>query len=98
MSEENVDLFVKGIEASTAMTYRAFFGSWIPRSTSSTDSLHLQGDFIGLDGVRGWFAELEEYFEDGHIHCPDVRDLGDWVLGLGTLRATGKDSGVETEQ
>ena len=32
------------------------------------------------------------------IDCPDVRDLGDHrVLGLGTIRATGKGSGVETE-
>jgi hypothetical protein len=58
----------------------------------------LQGDFVGLDAVRGWFAELGEYFEDRQIHCPEVRDLGDRVLGLGTLRATGKGSGVKTEE
>ena len=31
------------------------------------------------------------------IDCPDVRDLGDRVLGLGTIRATRKGSGVETK-
>jgi ketosteroid isomerase-like protein len=48
--------------------------------------------------VRGWFADLGKYFENGKIHCLDVRDLGDRLLGLGTLHATGKGSGVETEE
>jgi hypothetical protein len=31
------------------------------------------------------------------IHCPDVRDLGDRVLALGTMRTIGRGSGVENE-
>ena len=31
------------------------------------------------------------------VEYADVRDLGDRVLALGTLRAVGKESGVETE-
>ena len=31
------------------------------------------------------------------IQCRDVRDLGDRVLALGVIHATGKESGAETE-
>ena len=31
------------------------------------------------------------------IDCDDFRDLGDRVLALGTVRAVGKESGVEVE-
>ena len=33
----------------------------------------------------------------GRMESPDVRDLGDRVLALGTVRAVGKESGVEVE-
>ena len=46
-----------------------------------------------------FLADLAEHFDFDtvHIACPDVRDLGDRVLALGTVDATGKRSGVETE-
>ena len=47
--------------------------------------------------MRGWLADLDEYFDSAHIDCPDIRDLGDRVLALGTVRAIGRESGVETE-
>ena len=57
----------------------------------------LQGKFVGLDGLRGWLADLVEHFDAWQIHCPDIRDLDDLLLALGTIRATGKGSGAETE-
>jgi ketosteroid isomerase-like protein len=39
------------------------------------------------EGIERW----------NHKDIPDFRDLGDRVLALGTLRAVGKESGVETE-
>jgi ketosteroid isomerase-like protein len=98
MSEENVDRFVKGIEAFNRKDIPGVLRFMDPEIHFEHRLAALQGDFVGLDGVRGWFADLAEYFENGQIHCPDVRDLGDQVIGLGTLRATGKGSGVETEQ
>ena len=46
---------------------------------------------------RGWFADLVETFDTWRISCEDIRDLGDRVIALGTIRATGRESGVETE-
>jgi ketosteroid isomerase-like protein len=57
----------------------------------------LQGNFVGVDGVRRWFMDLVEHFDSWRISCTDIRDLGDRVLALGTIRATGTESGVETE-
>jgi hypothetical protein len=31
------------------------------------------------------------------MECEDVRDLGETVLALGTLRVTGRSSGIEIE-
>jgi len=57
----------------------------------------LQGTFVGLSGVRGWFTDLAETFDRWKIYCEDIRDLGDRVVALGTIRAEGRESGVETE-
>jgi hypothetical protein len=34
---------------------------------------------------------------NGHLHLANVRDLEDRVLALGTLRFTGRGSGIEIE-
>jgi ketosteroid isomerase-like protein len=98
MSQENVDRFVKGIEAFNHSDFSGVLRLMDREIHFEHRLAALQGDVIGLDGVRAWFADLEEHFENWQIQCQDVRDLGDRVLGLGTLHATGKESGVETEQ
>src|SRR5512144_3286817 len=98
MSQENVDRFVKGIEAFNRGDISGLIRFMDPEIHFEHRLAALQGDFVGLDGVRGWFADLGEYFVNGQVQCQDVRDLGDRVLGLGTIRATGKESGVETRQ
>jgi ketosteroid isomerase-like protein len=47
--------------------------------------------------VRALFADFTEHFDSWRIYCEDIRDLGDRVLALGIVRATGKESGAETE-
>ena len=57
----------------------------------------LEGSFVGVEGVKGWFENLLQHFDSWRIDCPDIRDLGGEVLALGTVHATGTESGVETE-
>ena len=57
----------------------------------------LEGIYEGLDGVIRWLADVAEHYEGAHMHFTDVRDLGDRVLALGTLRVTGSGSGIEIE-
>ena len=97
MSRENVDRFVKLIEAFNRLDTAGALGFMDPEIRFEHRLGALQGDYSGLDGVRSLFVDFAEHFETLQIHCPDVRDLGDRVLALGTVRATGKGSGAETE-
>ncbi len=47
--------------------------------------------------MEGFLGDVAEHFDALKVECPDIRDLGDRVLALGTTRITGKGSGVETE-
>ncbi len=40
---------------------------------------------------------MDDHYEDIQIEYPDVRDLGDCVLALGTMRTVGKGSGMAQE-
>jgi hypothetical protein len=55
------------------------------------------GKLRGHDGVRDFFADIAEHVETLQTRCPDVRDLGDLVLALGTARVVGKGSGIDLE-
>ena len=50
----------------------------------------LQGRYMGHDGVRQWLADAAEHYGAGQLHIDDIRSLGDRVVGLGTLRVTGR--------
>ena len=95
MSQDNVDRFVAGIE--TFNHRPGIFRHWDPEVKFEHRLAGLQGNLAGLDAVRGWFEDASKLLATWQIHCQDVRDLGDRVLALGTVRAIGKGSGVETE-
>ena len=58
MSEENVERFVKGIEAFNRGDTPGVLRTMDPEIHFEHRLAALQGDFIGLDGVKGAFAEL----------------------------------------
>jgi ketosteroid isomerase-like protein len=97
MSQENVDRFVQGIEAFNRHDIPGSLRFLDPEIVWEHQLADLQGKLVGPEAVTGWFRDLYEHFQAVEIDCPDVRDLGDRVLGLGTIRATGKGSGVETK-
>ena len=97
MSQENVDRFVEGIEAFNRRDIEGIVRFVDPEIRFEHWLAELQGNFVGVDALRAWFADLFEHFASGPIHCTDIRDLGDRVLALGTVRAVGAESGVETE-
>jgi hypothetical protein len=56
----------------------------------------LQGhQYVGLDGVGAWLADLAEHYESGRVDYTEIRDLGSRLLGLGTLHVIGLGSGIE---
>ncbi len=56
-----------------------------------------EGAFVGHEGMRRFIADTEEMFEVFQVSYSDVRDLGDRVLAIGSIRIRSKVSGVETD-
>ena len=97
MSAENVDRTREAIDAMNRRDIDGVLRLFDPEVRFEHKLAALQGSFVGIDGVRGWFADLLEDVDSWRIDCPDIRDLGDRVLALGSIHATGRQSGVETE-
>ena len=97
MSQENVDRFLEVNEAFNRGDVERWLETFHPDAIFEPQVASLEGDYIGHDGLRLFFADLAETLEMFELHCPDVRDLGDRVLGLGTWRSIGKGSGIESE-
>ena len=57
----------------------------------------LERGYVGHEGVIQWLVDLTEHYAGGHLDLPDIRDLGDRVLALGTIRVIGRGSGIETD-
>ena len=55
-----------------------------------------EGAYVGHDGVRSLFADTQAAFEVFRLEYPDVRDLGDRILAIGTVHVRGRGSHVET--
>jgi ketosteroid isomerase-like protein len=103
MSRENVDRFLEATEAfnrfaaDPARDGSSFLRFLDPEVRFEPQQAALQGTYEGLDGARAWLADLAEHYGDGHTEYVDVRDVGDRVLALGSLRVTGTGSGIEID-
>jgi ketosteroid isomerase-like protein len=56
-----------------------------------------EGAFVGHEGMRQFIADTDEMFEVFNVSYTDVRDLGERVLAIGSIRMRGKVSGVEID-
>ena len=99
MSQENVDLYREWIERVNRQDIPGALRLMDPeiRVQHRLTVTKSEGDFTGVDAATDWLADLGRRFASWRIDCDDIRDLGDRVLALGTLRAVGKGSGVEAE-
>jgi ketosteroid isomerase-like protein len=98
MSQENVELFHRVNAAINAGDVE-----YAVRQTTEDVVLiaarsAVEGAFVGHDGVRRFFADNAENFEQFRVRIDDVRDLGDdRVLAMGTIHVRGRGGGVETD-
>jgi ketosteroid isomerase-like protein len=97
MSQENVDLLRESIERFNRNDIPGVLRLMDPDIMFEHRMAELEGDSTGVEAVRNWLADIAQHFDRWRVDCDDIRDLGDRVLALGTLRAVGKASGVETE-
>ncbi len=56
-----------------------------------------EGPYVGHEGMRRFIADTEEMFELFRISYTDVRDLGDRLVAIGSIRMRARASGVETD-
>ena len=56
-----------------------------------------EGAFVGHEGMRRFIDDTAEMFEVFNVSYSDIRDLGDIVLAIGSIRMRAKVSGVETD-
>jgi ketosteroid isomerase-like protein len=107
MSQEHVDRFVEvtevfnrfgaAPEAVDPADVKSWIGFFDPNVQFVPQQAALEGGYVGHEGVGQWLADLAEHYAGGHMDLPDIRDLGNRVLALGTLRVTGRGSGIEAE-
>ena len=57
------------------------------------------GPYRGHDGFRQWLRDIDEQFEEWELTVDEWRPLEDGrLLGLGSIHARGRGSGVELDQ
>jgi ketosteroid isomerase-like protein len=97
MSRENLDVLRRCFEAVNRDDLPGAIGFMDPEIRFECQVSPVQGSYVGHDGVRQFFADMSEHFGPLQLLCPDLRDLGDRVLGLGTAHGVGKGSGMDIE-
>lgn len=53
--------------------------------------------YRGHDGFSEGIRDLYEALGETYIEYPEIRDLGERTVGIGRVRARGRESGAETE-
>jgi ketosteroid isomerase-like protein len=101
MSDENVEVMRRGFEAGNRRDIEAMLDVLDPEvEWHSALVMSLEGEaavYRGHEGFRAFFRALDELFDNLHADYPEIRDLGDRVVGIGRISMRGKGSGAETE-
>lgn len=75
----------------------AWLSAFDPEVRFEPQQSEIDGGYVGHYGLLRWLTDLAAHYGPGRLEFTDVRDLGDSVLGLGTIHIVGKASGIETE-
>jgi ketosteroid isomerase-like protein len=99
MSQENVERYRRSVHTWN----RGALDEWLEDITPQWECV-LSGTFPGLapiyrgrEGALAWWKAAREPWEEGRFHfeIERIEELEETLLGLGTLRAKGKESGVD---
>ena len=99
MSQENVELFRRGTDA----LERGAFDDELIEEIVDPDVIFeplrapVSGTYRGHEGLRQFIADTAESFDVFRFDRADIRDLGDRVLAIGTLRIRARQGGVEMD-
>ena len=102
MSQENVDLVLKIHAAVIQGDLEGLLSGVHPKAAylaATQQAIEGEGSvFRGHDGIRRWFRELHDLYEELETEILEVRDLGDQVVVVFLVRGRGTGSGVTLEQ
>jgi ketosteroid isomerase-like protein len=89
MSQENVELFRKSIDAYNRRDVEAILETWHPEGKWYLVSPRVKGGeaYHGHEGLRQWWATMQSSNEGLEVILDEVQDLDDTVLALGHIRA-----------
>ena len=101
MSQENVEVFKRGVDAFNRQNIEGLLEVLDPE-VEWHDVFHqmLGGEasvYRGHEGVRELFRDLYEVLAELHGEYSDIRDLDDRLVGIGQIRTRGEGSGAVTE-
>jgi ketosteroid isomerase-like protein len=98
MSQENVELFRRSIEAFNRGDLESWLASIHPDVSFAPIRAPIEGVYEGHAGIRRFFADNQESFDSFRLSYTDIRDIGDdRLLVIGTLHLRARGSGIETD-
>jgi len=97
MSQENVETAHQFVEAVNGGDVEAALRLCHPELVFEPLRTATEGAFVGHDGIKRFLADTLNTFEIFRVEPTDVRDLGDRVLGIGSIRVRGRGGGVEID-
>jgi ketosteroid isomerase-like protein len=54
--------------------------------------------YRGYAGVEQWMRDVDEQFSEWKVRVEDVRAVGDTVIAIGSVQATGRSSGINFDR
>jgi ketosteroid isomerase-like protein len=97
VSQENVETFRRGTAAISNGDPLDIPETVHPEAVFEPLRSATEGPYEGHEGMRRFIADTEEMFELFQISYTDIRDLGDRMLAIGTIRMRSRGSGIEAD-
>ena len=101
MSQENVEVFKRAFDAINRRDAEGLLSELDPEVEWHSAILIAMGGeqtvYRGHEGVREWLRDLYETLSEFHAEYPEIRDLGDRAVAIGSVRARGTGSEAEIE-
>ena len=102
MSQENVEAFKRGLDAYNRLDLEAMVEGVYPEIEWQPGTLTgLGGEaavYRGHEGLReGNARPATEAMGESRLEYPEIRDLGDRIVGIGRVCARGRESKAETD-
>src|SRR6476659_2513816 len=97
MSQENVETVGRAIAAINARDIDAYLACCTENVELLTPLASLGGEYVGADGIRRFFTDIEDVGPDFRIEVQRVEAVGDCnVIAFMRTSSTGRVSGIAT--